>query len=294
MPVCSKFFLGTLGYKKDNVISTMSNKQSPAKWRLSASNFPDMRGRHAPIHKMKEWTKQSIIYHIESYHPSVSNYRRKHAPLRKHLPSGMTVAKMHYNYKEKHPDEKVCYESYRKIFVSMKISFTKLGEEECEECEEYKQHDCPLSGHEPEAEIDSENTCEVCKEQESHLEKARKSREVYRKESSLNMNSDETYFSRDIQKVLILPHLPDIKTALFKRRIVMINQSIVPLGSFKSTNGAQNNNKKPRGYLWHAAIQGQGDEDVTSAVIKFLRESSFRDCKNMTIWCDNCSGQNKN
>ena len=88
-----------------------------------------MRGRHATIHKMKESTKQSIIDHMGSYHTSVSHYRRKHAPLRRYLPSGMTVAEMHSNYKEKHPDEKACYESYRKIFVSMKISFTKLGEE---------------------------------------------------------------------------------------------------------------------------------------------------------------------
>ena len=68
----------------------------------------------------------------------------------------------------------------------------------------------------------------------------------------------------------------------------MINQSIAPLGTFK------NNSNKPRGYLWHEAIQGRKDEDVTSVIIKFLRESSYRDSKNLTIWCDNCSGQNKN
>ena len=27
---------------------------------------------------------------------------------------------------------------------------------------------------------------------------------------------------------------------------------------------------------------------------KFLLESKYRDCKNITIWCDNCAGQNKN
>ena len=45
---------------------------------------------------------------------------------------------MHSNHKEKHPDENVFSELYWKIFVSMKISFTMLGEKECEECEEYK------------------------------------------------------------------------------------------------------------------------------------------------------------
>ena len=56
----------------------------------------------------------------------------------------------------------------------MKISFTKLGEEESKSWKEYKQHDCPLSSREPETGINSENTCEFCKEQKSHLERARK------------------------------------------------------------------------------------------------------------------------
>ena len=97
-----------MGYKKD---------KSPAKLRLSASNFPDMRSRHASIHKIKESTKQSIIDHIESYYSSLSYYRRKNAPLRRYLPSGITVAEIESNYKEKHTNEKVRYESYRKIFV---------------------------------------------------------------------------------------------------------------------------------------------------------------------------------
>ena len=50
-------------------------------------------------------------------------------------------------------------------------------------------------------------------------------------DASLNTNSDKTYFSIDMQKVLMLPHIPGIKIALFTGRIIMINQSIVPLDS---------------------------------------------------------------
>ena len=86
----------------------------------------------------------------------------------------------------------------------------------------------------------------------------------------------------------MLSHLPGIKTALFTRRIIVINQSIAPLGTFKK------NSNKPRGYLCHQAIQGRKDKDVTSVIIKFPRESSYRDSKKLTICCDNCIGQNKN
>ena len=73
----------------------------------------------------------------------------------------MTCAEMHSNYKEKHPDEKVCYESYRKKFVSMKISFTKLGKEEYEVCETFKQHECPKNRYEAEDIDNDEQTCET-------------------------------------------------------------------------------------------------------------------------------------
>lgn len=97
-----------------------------------------------------------------------------------------------------------------------------------------------------------------------------------------------------MEKMLMPPHLPGIKTALFTKQIIMINKGVVPLGSFKSTNRAQNNNKKPKGYLWNEAIQGWLDEDIASVVMKFLCESRYQDCKNITIWCGNCSRQNKN
>ena len=52
--VCSKFFLGTLGYKNDHVIIYLFNQQSPTK---SKSNKPDARGRHPPACKLSERTK---------------------------------------------------------------------------------------------------------------------------------------------------------------------------------------------------------------------------------------------
>ena len=60
-----QFLVCRNSYRKD---------KSPVKLRLSVSNFPGMRSRHASIHKIKESTKQSIIDHIESYYSSVSYY----------------------------------------------------------------------------------------------------------------------------------------------------------------------------------------------------------------------------
>lgn len=155
----------------------------------------------------------------------------------------------------------------------MNVSFSKLTEQDCEECKKCKQHGYSLRSCESETgEETGEKTCKVCEENKPHLERARISREVYRKDASLNTSSEETYFLMDIPKVLMLPNLLGTKTTLFTRRIIM-NQSIAPLGSFKKINGTHNNNiNKAVGFLWREAIQGHRDKDVASVVITFLRE----------------------
>ena len=88
--VCGQFFSAALGFKKDNIITTLFKNESSDR-RPSLSSIPDKRGKHDPHHKMSQSMKDKIIQHNESYHPTVSHYQRAHAPLRKYLPSELTV-----------------------------------------------------------------------------------------------------------------------------------------------------------------------------------------------------------
>ena len=116
---------------------------------------------------------------------------------------------------------------------------------------------------------------------------------MYRKDATSNTDKKKPKFSMEMQKVMMLPHLPGIKTALFTRRIIMINESIVPLGKFKD-HRKNSESMKAMGYIWHEAIQGRKDEDVASVLLKFLSDSCYRDAETIVIWCDNCTGRNKN
>ena len=67
--------------------------------------------------------------------------------------------------------------------------------------------------------------CERCELQEEHLNRAKISRNEYRKDVERNNCGSESFFySMDMQKIIMFPHLPGIKTALFTRRILMVNQ----------------------------------------------------------------------
>ena len=57
----------------------------------------------------------------------------EHAPMRRYLPNYITVKLMYTGFKEKH-NIKCSYETYRKEVKLKNISFTKLGEEQCEPC----------------------------------------------------------------------------------------------------------------------------------------------------------------
>ena len=95
-----------------------------------------------------------------------------------------------------------------------------------------------------------------------HLQKAKISRKMYQLDVERNKDGNQKYFSVDMQKIIMLPHLPGLKTAVFTR-ILVINETIAPLGG-KESGG------KLIGFLWHRGVQCRNNEDVASVIITFL------------------------
>ncbi|KAJ8870778.1 hypothetical protein PR048_027077 [Dryococelus australis] len=73
------------------------------------------------------------------------------------------------------------------------------------------------------------------------------------------IDQDTSYYSADLQKVIMLPRMDTLKTVMFTRRIVAFNESFVPLGG---TNNDDDDNGK--------------------------------DTKKIVLWLDNCTAQIKN
>ena len=118
------------------------------------------------------------------------------------------------------------------------------------------------------------------------MKKANVSRAEYTNDSFLfKPDTGKTMQAVDMQKVIMLPRMPGIKRAVFTRRIVVFNMAFAPLGG--------KNGGIPLGIIWHEALCGCNDEDITGLYVKFIKEFK-RDCHTITFWADNCSAQNKN
>ena len=176
---------------------------------------------------MSDDLRNKVIAHIESYHPSNAPLSPETLPVKKYLPDYLTVTEMYGNFCEKNPVDKanLHYESYRKILSSMNIKFTKLGEEECEECEVFAQHECPRKHEKENKQTENEQPaengnekvvleCNVCDDHAEHVQRAEISREMHRKDATSNTDKKKPKFSMNMQKVMMLPHLSGIKTAL--------------------------------------------------------------------------------
>ena len=135
--VCKKFFLSTLGYKHDAILTNLFKAMTPSKIRP----LNDRRGKHTPKHALSDETLELIDRHIESFHPETSHYRREHAPLRRYLPPELNITLMHKLFDEDNP--KMCFRrTYARRVQAKNVSFCKLGEEECEVCEAIEHHKC--------------------------------------------------------------------------------------------------------------------------------------------------------
>ena len=102
--------------------------------------------------------------------------------------------------------------------------------------------------HQKDTDSEGENGCSACETHQLHLVRANQSRTLYRADVALNNDPTKPIFSMDMQKVLMLPHLPGLKSALFTRRIILINQSIVPVGKFPE-NQIFDDGGQGRGYI---------------------------------------------
>ena len=148
---------------------------------------------------------QLAIEHVKSFEPTISHYRRKHAPFRKYLPADLSVRKMHNHFLEKY-DEPIAYNTYYQIFKTQNISFTRLGNERCESCDEFDIHK-------------KECTCEKYGTYIAHKRRYLKARQQNKHDATKSYDASKPVYSADLQKVILIPRMDQYKRSIFTSRL---------------------------------------------------------------------------
>ena len=86
----------------------------------------------------------------------------------------------------------------------------------------------------------------------------------------------------DLQQVLPCPKLRNQK-AYYKKKVSLFNFCIYDL-----------NQKRANCYLWDETIARKGSNEINSCLFKWVQENKSAGFKHLTIFSDNCVGQNKN
>lgn len=191
--ICRAFLLATLGYgaKNDRILRTVRKSLG------EGSLAPNIDGRGRQL-SSKTIDRQPIVDHIKTFNPTISHYRREHAPNRLYLPSDISIKYMYDHFKQMHPSIEISYYLYRHEVAQMNISFSKLGHEECFACEEFHLH-CNQLGH---AKSEPDTSCKLCKEWMDHQLKYKEARIRYQADvEKSGDNPNELIVSADLQKV---------------------------------------------------------------------------------------------
>lgn len=136
--------------------------------------------------------------HIQSFHPTISHYRRIDAPNRLYLPSELTQRKMFDLLMDAKPNY-CSYGFYCRQTKKLNISFARLGNEKCETCGAFFIH-CKATGHSKHSLPNSEG-CVACDSWYIHIQAAGKTRSMYTNDKDSPVSNDELAVSIDLQKV---------------------------------------------------------------------------------------------
>ncbi|KAK3800732.1 hypothetical protein RRG08_003137 [Elysia crispata] len=104
----------------------------------------------------------------------VSHYNLNNAPNRRYLDPHLTITDMWKHYNDIHPERKISYIAYQRIFTKEKISFGKPSQDDCDLCAKYKSH-CEENSSSDHDSL----SCEMCQLGKVHEADASEARDNY-------------------------------------------------------------------------------------------------------------------
>lgn len=147
------------------------------------------------------------------------------------------------------------------------ISFTKLGEN----CLRQDVH--VRAEHQNETSIQE---CHHCQKWNEHKRRAERGRHHYRLDAEREELEDLSICSVDLQKVIMLPRMPGVKTAVFTKRILAFHEAFASVGK-KSTS-----KKNSSSVIRHKGITGRKAEEKIRSGMRNMSFTGLTDAPHRT------------
>lgn len=275
--VCQTMFLNTFVISEQFVTTTLSKF-------CESSNIvnPDQRGKHVPANKTPAETIEYIKKHILSFPRYTSHYSRSRSK-REYLGPELNVAKMYSLFVAHCKAEGLCDDKiskewlYRKTFnEEFNLAFYLPSNDTCDTCDKFES----ILRHE----ANLEEKAKIEKIRSDHLKDAdeRYARKRRDKESSKNSNGKSITLMLDMQKCLPTPLLTNTQS-FYLRKLWVLNETLHDDTSNKSYC-----------MIWDETEGARGPNEVGSTIIEWVLNYMPPSTREITIWSDNCAGQNRN
>lgn len=261
--VCQKFFCAAFAVSQRRLLTI-------SKFIQSGDAIIEKRGGD---HRSQKYAikHKAVVDFIGNFKGMESHYNRRKS-VRIYLPSELNVTKLYKMYNSSVDTElKVKKTFFAQIFAkNFNIGFGTPATDVCSFCYQMK------------------NQIKLAKtEQEKHRAMTkRRIHKISAKQFHLLMNNEPEQcvsFCFDLQQVQILPKIP-IQEAFYATQLALYNFCVTDLQT-----------KHPVFYTWMETQAGRGSIEIGSSLYDFFLKVDWPDdSKLLRLFCDGCSGQNKN
>lgn len=264
--VCLQFFLKTLNISQKIIRHSVEGK--------TRAN-DDRRGRHSPKHIVSAERKSEFEAFIQRL-PAVPSHYCRSSTQKLYLPADIrNYANLYRLYRKameednKKPISETCFRSLLKKTYNIGIHVPK--KDKCVKCEKFKNI--------PESSKTDKDTVDFI----AHEKERNDAKIVFLEDQSKSGKDHYLVATFDLQKVLTTPHGRSMMFG-FSRKYAVYNFTVY---ESKTQNGYC--------YLWGEKDGKRGVVEICSNLFRYLTHlDNNESCHRLSLYCDNCPGQNKN
>lgn len=257
------FFLNTLGVT-EKVVRTSLEKVN-----CFGVVEPERRGgRYKTMKENDKNLREEVINHINRFGRVEGHYVRAEST-REFLHEDLNISRMYRMYVNENTGKKVASIAlYAGIKKEMNLGFYRPKKDQCSLCMTYKTGDISVKDNLKER-YDTHN-----------LEKTeiRKIKECSKKRAREDSKFEAAVF--DMQQVIHIPRSNE-SAIFYKRRLGVFNLTVYSL-----------KNSECHCFTWHEGISKRGACEIATNLYTYLK--SLQGINNVHLFCDGCSGQNRN